>query len=194
MAEASREVWQQLQRVKQVAQRRDIDALLAALDSPTRSGILSVRGRAARYLGELRAQRAVPALVALLEDERYDVRLAAARALGRIGDPSAVPALIAALDDPDRGVRMNVAPSLGQIGDPSAVPALERALERETGWVFGRAAIVYALMLIDDPNARRIAARELDAVAWHRRRSLRKALRKHHPEAFERFYRDRDAR
>ncbi|HEV7859450.1 MAG TPA: HEAT repeat domain-containing protein [Pyrinomonadaceae bacterium] len=58
-----------------------------------------VRRAAALSLGQIKSRAAVPALVAVLSDERAepDVRREAARALGLIGDPAAIIPLRAAL-------------------------------------------------------------------------------------------------
>jgi FOG: HEAT repeat len=58
---------------------------------------------AARALGEIRSRVGVPALIAVMANERADddLRREAARALGVIGDTSAVPALRAVLTDSD---------------------------------------------------------------------------------------------
>lgn len=62
-----------------------------------------VRRAAAHSLGQIRSRAAVPALVAVLEDERApdDVRREAAISLGLIGDASASTALRAVLDSRD---------------------------------------------------------------------------------------------
>jgi HEAT repeat protein len=54
-----------------------------------------VRRAAARSLGQIRSRAAVPALIAVVTDERApdDVRREAANSLGLIGDPTAIPAL-----------------------------------------------------------------------------------------------------
>jgi HEAT repeat protein len=62
-----------------------------------------VRRAAARSLGQLRSRAAVPALRAVVTDEKApdDVRREAANSLGLIGDPSAVPALRSVLSAGD---------------------------------------------------------------------------------------------
>ena len=62
-----------------------------------------VRRAAARSLGQIKSRAGVPALIALLSDEKSgdDVRREAAQSLGLIGDPSAVSALRAALASHD---------------------------------------------------------------------------------------------
>lgn len=83
-----------------------LDRLLAELRDPDHR----VREAAADALGESDDRRAVPALIAALDDEYasesqypeearpvfhgYPVREAAARALGRIADPASIPALV----------------------------------------------------------------------------------------------------
>ncbi|MGV3650319.1 MAG: MFS transporter [Devosia sp.] len=66
-----------------------------------------LRSRAARSLGDLRAEAALPAIRAMLaNDPDIDCRLAAASALGKFGDRDSVPGLVAlyaaAARDPDR--------------------------------------------------------------------------------------------
>ncbi|MCI0727447.1 MAG: HEAT repeat domain-containing protein, partial [Chloroflexi bacterium] len=78
-----------------------------------------------------RSRLALPALLAALQDEQWDVREAAAGALGQIRDAAALPALLAALQDEHGHVREAAAGALGQIGDAAAAPALLTALKDE---------------------------------------------------------------
>jgi HEAT repeat protein len=66
-----------------------------------RASEASVRGHAIEALGRLRAQEAVPDLIALLDDPSAELRYWAAYALGQIGDPTSIPALerMASVDD-----------------------------------------------------------------------------------------------
>lgn len=66
----------------------------------------------------------VPDLVALLKDDRSDVRNQAAHVLGKLRQRSAVEPLVMALYDPDSAVVAKAAFALYQIGDAAAVPAL----------------------------------------------------------------------
>ncbi|MDD1712693.1 MAG: HEAT repeat domain-containing protein [Methanoregulaceae archaeon] len=93
---------------------------------------VSIRWRAARALGKLRAQEAVEALVAALGDESQHVRKGVAQALGEIGDPSAVPALIEALRDDERKVGLEASHALRDIGPP-ALATLRQAEATSTG-------------------------------------------------------------
>lgn len=75
---------------------RENDALLGALGDSD----VMVRMRAARIIGELRVDSAVPALVALLRgDESIEVRQAAAFGLGRINGEEARGALRTAMEE-----------------------------------------------------------------------------------------------
>ncbi len=101
------------------------------------------RERHIRKLAEIgpAAAPAIPALIAALKDEDWDVRSSAARALGNIGPAaaSAVPSLIAALKDENRNVWDKAVDALGNIG-PAAVPALIAALKDKDSDVRSSAA------------------------------------------------------
>lgn len=77
-----------------LVQKRDIAALLKILQRDD----VHVRREAIRALGDLGDRAAVPALAALLTDDRHLVSedMDAAQALGKIGDPTAIDALIQA--------------------------------------------------------------------------------------------------
>jgi len=89
---------------------------------------------AVRALGRIGppAAEAVPAILRLLEDPSYRVRLAATGALGGFGAKGgrAVPALLQRLTDRSAVVRLAAIEALGRIGPParSALPALRGAL------------------------------------------------------------------
>ena len=86
------------------------------------------RATAAEVLGYSRDQRAVPPLIAALQDDHAAVRKAAAEALGQLGDARAVDPLVAALQDESREVREGAAWALGWLGDARAVEPLRGAL------------------------------------------------------------------
>ncbi|MDH4135539.1 MAG: HEAT repeat domain-containing protein [Anaerolineae bacterium] len=109
-----------------------------------------VRHEAARALGEIGDERAVPHLIQALGDQYTKVREAAASALGRIGDERAAPHLVQALGDPSVRVRSEAVKALSQIG-PAAVPHVILALDDERWEVRERA--VSALGSIGDQSA-----------------------------------------
>ncbi|MGL5083269.1 MAG: HEAT repeat domain-containing protein [Microcoleaceae cyanobacterium] len=74
-----------------------VEALMAALEDEsdrTEDGGYPLRRNAARALGKLGNQRAVPALVKCLECEDVYVRESAAQSLEMLGDQSCIPALL----------------------------------------------------------------------------------------------------
>ncbi len=85
------------------------------------------RLQAARALGQLRSQRAVPNLLRALRDSDAQVQEEAARALTDIGSP-ALPGLKEAIASYDAGVQRLAATAIGAIGDPTASPALADAI------------------------------------------------------------------
>lgn len=87
-----------------------VDGLLGALKDPDRD----VRAQAAWALGQMRAKRAVPALISAMTDEA-DVRRSVVRALGEIQDPATVKVLTDALQDEDGKVRRYAARALAKL-------------------------------------------------------------------------------
>jgi len=110
-----------------------VDPLVAFLQRPDRH---PARPWAANVLGELRAQRAFPALTRGLDDPDDDVRAKSATALGRLGDPRALGYLLDhLLSDPAPFVRSRIAAALGQFDDPVVTDRLIRALGDPAWWV-----------------------------------------------------------
>jgi HEAT repeat protein len=138
-----------------------VDPLTALL---TGSSGHPARAWAANVLGEVRAQRAFPALVRALSDPDDEVRGKAATALGRLGDQRAVSHLLAhLLTDSAPFVRVRIACTLGQFGGPEVIDRLVRALRDPAWWVrmrsvealeqIGPAAEGPLLVALDDPDA-----------------------------------------
>lgn len=103
------------------------------------AGTAVERRAAADALGQMRIRRAVPALIAALNDRNMVVRRSAALALLRIRVRSALPPIERLLRDESGGVRVLAAAVLGRFSDRSAVPALVRAL-RDSKWYVRQAA------------------------------------------------------
>jgi len=129
-----------------------VQLLVGALRDPE---YVSIRWRAARALGKLRAREAVGALVDALHDESQHVRKGVAQALGQIGDPGAVPALIEALRDDERKVGLEASHALRDIGPPALV-LLRQAESTATGNMKG------ALSEVIDEIEDRIKRRGMD--------------------------------
>lgn len=84
-----------------VSETAAVDALIEALADEadrTELGGYPLRRNAARALGKLGDQRAVPGLIHCLECSDFYVREAAAQSLAMLGDQAAIPALIKLLD------------------------------------------------------------------------------------------------
>ena len=123
----------------------------------------NVRARAARALGQHRAQAAATVLRAALDDEDADVRGQAAWALGRIRDGAAVDGLLNLLRDPVQEVRERAAWALGALRNPAAVDGLVAALADADAAVQER--IAWALGRIRDPRATRGLITALTVIA-----------------------------
>lgn len=121
-------------------------------------GSATARAAAADVLGEMHAARAVPALLALLDDENFTLRLAVVQALGTIGkparegirqaladtretiretalcvlaawhDPADLDTLITALNDPAPAVQRAAVTALAAFPDDLPLPGLRKAL------------------------------------------------------------------
>lgn len=95
--------------------------------------------------------KALPRLVALLQDRSPTVRRAAVQMLGQLGVVEAIPDMLPLLRDADRGVRYTTAQALGWLRNARAVPRLLRSLNDEDPGVRGMS--VMALGWIGDVRA-----------------------------------------
>jgi HEAT repeat protein len=132
--------------VNKLKQKQDIGKLIKALNYDN----ASVRGAAAKALGEIGDPRAVEPLIAALKDDHSNVRATAANWLGKFGEP-AVEQLCAALKDDNEFVRRFSADALGEIGHVRAVDPLCDALKDENKLV--RQSSARSLGEIGDPRA-----------------------------------------
>lgn len=110
-----------LRQLEDSRRRLDVGFLQEALRYPD----LAVRESAARYLGLLRVEEAVPEILRLLEVRDDGLKNVAIKALARIGDPAATARLraIAVADAPD-GKRSTAAVALAELGDPEGLALL----------------------------------------------------------------------
>ena len=93
-----------------------------------------------RALGLLKADKAAPEIIALLEHPDSEVRLNSARTLGHIGSPIAINPLLKRLRDPVWEVRSAAVKALGYLGYPMAIPSVQTALQDAAWWVRYNAA------------------------------------------------------
>mgnify|MGYP000886253841 FL=1 len=107
-----------------------LNLFLSRLSDPRKA----VRAEAASRLAAL-GRPAVPACIALLQNDEWRVRYRAAEVLGLVGDGEAYAPLVAALGDEKDHVRYMAAKGLGLIGDPRAVAHLGRMQHDENEFV-----------------------------------------------------------
>lgn len=100
-----------------------IDDLIAALGHS--NGY--VRVYSAMALGEIGDPSAIPALIALMDDDNYEIRKAAGIAISKMGE-TGFATLISALSNSNWKVRQAVAIALGTLNDPRAVQPLIQVL------------------------------------------------------------------
>ena len=86
---------------------------------------------AARFLGDLKDQRAVQALLVAIEDRNRDVRRQAIQSLGKMRDMRAAGVLRRVVAGEDGYVRAAAAQALGALRDTSAVDMLISVVDRE---------------------------------------------------------------
>lgn len=143
--------------MRKLRDKRSVPRLLSLLEDMRRAegAARTVAFHAARTLGEIGDDSAVPALIQALDNPK--VRFAAAEALGKIGDQRAVPHLIPLLDDltvfgaTSQTIASAAALALGHIGNVQAVEPLIQVLEQ--GDDAARVAAAEALGHIKDQRA-----------------------------------------
>lgn len=106
---------------------RNTQPLLDLLEN----GELIDRAAAARAIGVLKIQGALPNLIKCLGDKESRVRMEVLDALERIGDKSVIPAVKNCLLDRNESVRLHAAYVLKKIGDPTIIPFLEQMRKTE---------------------------------------------------------------
>lgn len=178
-----------------VSEPRVIDALIEALDDEadrTELGGYPLRRNAARALGKLGDQRAVPGLIRCLECPDFYVREAAAQSLELLGDAAAIPALMQLLEGglqvgervPNRPHLYQpceaVMEALGTLNATQAVPLIEPFLnhpEKRVQYAATRAMYqlkgdeIYGQRLVEalqgkDIVLRRVALSDLGAIGY----------------------------
>lgn len=123
-----------------------------------------MRACAARALGEIRDDRALEALLPMLNDSDITMRENIVAAFWKAGTPKAMVGLVEALKDEDRLIKARAARALGEIGNESIVEPLLAVVEQdpsvrmEVGLALARFAPGRALPLLidvvaEDPTA-----------------------------------------
>ncbi len=129
---------------------QSLPILLSSLNSERE---IVVRKAIIYALARLRSTQSTPALIALLNDKKSEIRASAAFALAEIADSSSVNALIETLrkrdkKDEDAFARSQIVRGLGKIGRVEAVEPLLKALSQDQSQAVRREA-AHALGSID---------------------------------------------
>jgi HEAT repeat protein len=107
------------------------------------------RAEALRTMADLKDQRAVPVMEALLTYSQPSVRAAAARGLGHLQRNEVREHIEKLLDDPVAPVRESAAAALADLGGKESIAALKHKLE--DGVFTVRAAVAAALLQLGQP-------------------------------------------
>jgi HEAT repeat protein len=126
-----------------------------------------IRLKAARTLGILRGNAAVPAMLeALRQNQTNELRFEVIRALVKIGDASAAGELMSYLTYNDSKVRNQAIYAIGRFRHREAVPEFQRLFEKEGALPAKlvdkpyRAALLDALAFIADPTTQPLFLKE----------------------------------
>lgn len=161
-----------------------VDALIEALDDEadrTELGGYPLRRNAARALGKLSDQRAVPGLIRCLDCSDFYVREAAAQSLELLGDSAAIPALMPLLADGVAAAeRVSGRPhlaqpceavmeALGTLQATEAIPLIEPFLDHPIKRVqYAATRAMYQLKRDDSYGKRLVKALQGDDVVLRR--------------------------
>jgi HEAT repeat protein len=121
--------------------------------APAKTAQAVLRKNVAIALGNIGDVKAVPALIAALEDPADDVRMCSARSLGHIKDQRSTEALVSLVSDKNNSVRREALNALAQIKDPGAVGALIEAMRKQSAEIEARSRAMSTQEMA--PTARR---------------------------------------
>ncbi|UCF21085.1 MAG: HEAT repeat domain-containing protein [Gemmatimonadota bacterium] len=143
----------------------------------------AVRANAASQLARLPTERAVPALVAALEDSVDNVRGYALGALAASGSADCIEPVHRRLDDPERWVRMTALRTLAQLGaEEEVLGHADKLLRSPDAWE--REAAVGSLGILGAPDAVPLLLERLhDEKDWVRRSAVAALLQIGSPDA-----------
>lgn len=157
-----------------------VQVLIAALtdeDDRTEGGGYPLRRNAARALGKLSDQQAVPALIQALNCSDFYVREAAAKALEQLGNPNAIPPLLQLLRNDVSGTLPAADPpnlvqpfdaiieAFGTLGATATIPEIKPFLEHAVPRIQYAAARALYQLVADPQEAARYADRLIKALA-----------------------------
>ena len=164
--------------------RVDPDVFIATLAGREPDSHWSVRVAEAGALGTLPAERSLPRLTVLLEDDDQRVVPAAIEALAAARPPGLEKILLEKLSADDFAVRAAAAAALGALKSPTAVPALIEAYKIATVDVtYGaRDAILTAINTIEPQTGRQMLQQAMTDKDWALRLRAATLLRQGVPD------------
>ena len=128
--------------------------VVQALGKVARGGVsMESRAAAARALGVLRGQAALPDLLLAIQSNDTEVNYEALIALQKIRDPSAAPGIVFRLRDSNEKVQLAAIETTGLLENRAAINQLRDAMDRSKNIKVKRAALT-ALSLMPDPSTR----------------------------------------
>ena len=143
------------------------DGAIAALRDRLKDSDDGIRLKAARALGILKGNAAVPAMLeAMRQNETNAVRFEIIRALVKIGDPSPAAELMSYINYNDSKVRNEAIYAIGRFRHREAVPEFQRLFDKEGSLPAKlvdkpyRAALLDALAFIADPATQPLFMKE----------------------------------
>lgn len=135
-------------------------------------------GVAVRVLGLLRARAAGAALIELLHNPEFRLRLSAVRSLGLIGDRTATDAVARLADDPEWEVRNVVMQALGKLGrGKQHLEVLQAGLSDQSWWV--RFTAAQALWQLGQPGREALTTAMTQSPDRYARDMSRQILEEH---------------
>ncbi|MDX2152614.1 MAG: HEAT repeat domain-containing protein [Bryobacteraceae bacterium] len=127
--------------------------VIETLGKLTRGGsTMEARANAARAVGVLRGQAAIPDLLAALRTKDDQVLYESLMALQKIRDPSVAPKIAFLLRDLNEKVQIAAIETTGLLQNREALPALREAFQRARSKKVQRAALGAIAMIPDEEN------------------------------------------
>jgi len=121
---------------------------------------LGLRLNAAKALGVLKAENAIPKMLEAMKTGDSKLRIALLRSLYKIGNPSVDTGILPYLNDADKDVRDETMLTLGLFRSRKALPEVQKIYEKNPDTKL-RLKALQAISLIGDPSSKELFQRNL---------------------------------